>query len=487
MSKSRIIAIAFSAGAVAVGIVGLVVAPNPASAVGADPFGKLERVSAVGAITIAGTPPVKPVAPPATAAPFGHFDRATYSPGKLTSIGRSVDPDTAAPTLADLSPDGNRADLSPDGNRYASVAGNAMRPDVAAAYRASGGRHGYSANVVAHLWPRIHRDCVLALNNSVGAKSAVSCFVVNVPPPPDPTEPPSTTSGEAVNGTNTGLAAAGVSASSLVTTAGTTYGSAFNGQTISGKLYTGRVNISGNNITLKNCKVLTGGLSVYGIEITGDNDTVQNCDVTAPAGKSLYEPIFLSPGSDGATITRNNISRGENLLTTYGTHAQITQNYLHDVALDSNPSDHPDGIEIYGGGPVLIAGNRIQENNPYDSPINAAPWGSYTLTDLTVTDNFIDGGQSMTLIDNQNSNGYLRNTRIERNVMGGHTNPDTNMSFGIYKALNNADRRPIVQTETQLATNPNAILWPTTGADPNHWGECTNLSPDRTGQIALPN
>jgi hypothetical protein len=306
--------------------------------------------------------------------------------------------------------------------------------------------------------------------------------------PPSSTPPPGGTgsSGEAINATNTGLAGAGVAASSLVTTAGTTYGSAFDGQTISGKLFTGRVNISGNNITLKNCKVLTGGPGVYGIDITGDNDTVRNCDVSAPPGTSLYEPIFLSASSDAATVTRNNISRGENLLTTYATHAQITENYLHDVALDSNPGDHPDGIEIYGGGPVLIAANRIEEDNLYDSPINTAPWGTYTLTDLTVADNFLDGGQSMTLIDNQNSNGYLRNTRILGNVMGGHTNPDTNMSFGIYKALNNADRRPIVQTETQLAANPNAILWPTTGTDTNHWGECTGLTPDRTGQITLP-
>jgi hypothetical protein len=292
--------------------------------------------------------------------------------------------------------------------------------------------------------------------------------------------------GTQIYSADTGLAGVGVSESSLVSTPGTTYGSAFNGQTISGKLFTGRVNISGNNITLKNCKVFTGGMSAYGIDITGDNDTVQNCEVTAPAGKSLYEPIFLSPGSDGARVTRNDISRGENLLTTYGTHAQITENYLHNVALDSNPSDHPDGIEIYGGGPVVIAGNRIQENNLYDSPINAAPWGSYTLTDMTIADNFIDGGQSMLIVVNQNSNGFLRNTRVERNVMGGHTNPDTNMSFGIYKALNK-DNRPIVQTETQLAANPNAILWPTSGAQVNHWGECTNLSPDRTGQIVLPN
>ena len=262
MSKSRIIAIAVSAAAVAMGLVGLVVAPKPAAAVGADPFGRLERVSAVGAqmtvsgwaadpsssvpirigiridgigvgtvlaasprgyvavaypklggrhgfattftespgqhsvcvsavnigagatvrigckaITIEGVVPVTRVAPPATAAPFGYLDRATYSPGKLTLIGWSIDPDTTDPTLVDL---------LLDGVRYASVAANAMRPDVAAVYPASGGRHGFSATMVARLKVGNHRACVLALNTSVGASTALKCLVVNVAPPPDP-------------------------------------------------------------------------------------------------------------------------------------------------------------------------------------------------------------------------------------------------------------------------------------------------------------
>ncbi len=227
-------------------------------------------------------------------------------------------------------------------------------------------------------------------------------------------------------------------------------------------------------------------MNTFGIRITGNNDRVENCLITAPAGQSLYEPVFINPGTSGAVVNRNDISRGDNLMTTYGSNAQIIENYMHDVALDSDPGDHPDGIEIYGGGPVLIARNRIVEGDLYESPINAAPYGSFTLTDMSVVDNFLDNGQAMTLIDNQNSSGFIHNTRVERNVMGGHSNPDTNNSLGIYAALENYDGRAILQTEAQLTANPDGILWPTSGADANHWGECSDLTPDRTGQIVVP-
>jgi len=300
------------------------------------------------------------------------------------------------------------------------------------------------------------------------------------------------TNGEQMNATNTGLAGDGISASSLTPVSGSvTYGTSFNGQTISMKSYTGTVTISGNNITLKDCKVYTGGLNVDGIVVTGDNDTVQNCLITAPPNQSLSHGVWIpTTGSDSAHIYRNDISRSDNLLTTYGTNVQIMYNYMHETENASDPSDHPDGMEIYGGGPVNIQYNRIVEGDLYDSPINAAPYNNYTLTDMSVVDNFLDNGQAMTLIDNQSTaqpgQAGIRNTRIERNVMGGHSNPDTNGSLGIYAALENYDNRPIVQDEAGLTANPLAILWPTSGANANHWGECSDLVPDKTGQIVLP-
>jgi len=299
------------------------------------------------------------------------------------------------------------------------------------------------------------------------------------------------TNGEQINASNTGLTGDGVSASSLTPVSGSvTYGSSFNGQTISMKSYTGTVTISGSNITLKDCKIVVSGMNTFAIDITGSNNKVQNCLITSTSGTSYYEGIAIESGTSGNIATRNEISFAENLITTYGTNVTINYNYLHDASHLSNPSAHPDAIEIYGGGPTLIQYNRIVEVDLGDAPINAAPYGPYTLTGLSVFDNFLDNGQSIFIIDNQSSavpgNAGIQNTRVERNVFGGHTNPDTVNSYGIYAALANNDGRAIAQDEATLTANPNDILWPTSGANANHWGECTGLTPDATGQIAYP-
>lgn len=309
-----------------------------------------------------------------------------------------------------------------------------------------------------------------------------------------PTPTPTTTApggfhapGQDMGASNTGFLG---DPATLIPAATTVYDSTYDGQTITGRAYTHRVDITGTGITIDGCTMTNGGLNSVGFAVFGDGVTIQNCTITSPPGQSMYEPVWLLPGDDGATIRRNNISRGENLMTTYGTNALITENYLHDVALDSNPGDHPDGIEIYGGGPVTISNNRIIEGNLYDSPINAAPYSSYTLTDMTVAGNMLDNGQAMTLIDNQSTAqpgaAGIRNTRILANAMGGHTNPSTVTSFGIYKALENYEGRPTLQTEAQLQANPLGILWPTTGADANYWEETAPLSPNRDGLIVLP-
>lgn len=276
-----------------------------------------------------------------------------------------------------------------------------------------------------------------------------------------------------------------MSASQLSPVSGSiTYGSSYNGQTISLKSYTGQVTITGSHITIKDCKLVNGGKNAVGFNLRGDHNTVQNCDITAPAGQSLYEPVWVY--GDGNQVLRNNISRGENLLTTYGTNVTIAENYMHDVALDGN-GGHPDGIEVYGGGPVSITNNRIEEDNQYDAPVNVAPYNNYTVTDLTVQGNFLDNGQSVILLDNQNSSGYIHNTRITGNAFGGHQCPSSNSQcFSIYHPVLNDDRRHFVQTEAELKADPNAVLWPTTGSAVNKWAESSDLSPNKDGQVVMP-
>jgi hypothetical protein len=325
--------------------------------------------------------------------------------------------------------------------------------------------------------------------SSTPTTSAPTTAPTSSPPAPTSTPPPSTSSpnapGEARNATNTGLAGDAVAASDLTPVSGAvTYGTSYSGQTISLKSYTGTVTLTGSHITIKDCKLTNGGLDSVGFLLRGDHNTVQNCNITAPAGQSMYEPVWVF--GDSNQVLRNNISRGENLLTTYGTNVTIAENYMHDVALDSNPGDHPDGIEVYGGGPTLIRNNRIEEDNQYDAPVNVAPYNGYTVTDLTVQGNFLDNGQSIILLDNQNPNGFIHNTRVTGNAFGGHQCVDPTYCFGRYHPSLNYDGRHYVQTESALTADPNAVLWPTTGADVNKWEENNDLTPNKNGQVVIP-
>jgi len=323
------------------------------------------------------------------------------------------------------------------------------------------------------------------------------------PPPPGQWAP-----GQTQNIHNTGLAGDNIDPNSLQSLSGTiTYGTAFNGQTISLKAYHGTVNISGSHITIKDCSLTYGGLNSFGFDFTQGSsfDTVQNCDITSPAGQSMYEPVFLNPGSDNNSVIANNISRGENLMTTYGTNALIQNNYMHDVALDSNPGDHPDAIEVYGGGPTMILNNRIEEDNLYDAPINVAPYNNYTVHDLTVQGNFLDDGQSNILLDNQNpacqgaTGSCLINTRVLHNAFGGHQCPSSNnQCFYIYHPDLLYENRQFIDPSTPCAQPCNNVVWPITGPDVTLWEENTSasldgsdrpqitLTPDLDGQVVLP-
>jgi len=309
-----------------------------------------------------------------------------------------------------------------------------------------------------------------------------------------------------MNTNNTGIAGDGINPASLTPTPGSiTYGTAFNGQTITGHAYSGTVTINGTGITVKDCTETFGGLNTFGFRIDGTNNRVDHCTITSPAGQSMYEPVFFDPGTSGGQATYNNISRGENLMTTYGSNNLIQHNYMHDVALDSNPSDHPDAIEVYGGGPTTISDNRIEEDNLYDAPINVAPYNSYKVQGLTIQGNFLDDGQSNILLDNQNptcagaTGDCLIDVKVLHNAFGGHQCPSSNpQCFYIYHPDLLYENRAFIDPATPCAAPCNNVVWPTTGPDVTLWEENTaasldgsgrpqvTLSPDRDGQIVIP-
>lgn len=288
------------------------------------------------------------------------------------------------------------------------------------------------------------------------------------------------------NALNTGLAGAGIPEAGLVTTPGTTYSTS--GAVITGKRFTGRVNVTGSNITFDGCLFNpASGSSLWLVDVTGSGTVIKNSTFRPQSG-SQFIGIIIEGGSLLAQSV--NISGFENNISIYGGSLTIDQSYIHDPSNASNPSGHVDGIEVYGGtNHVFKNSTIINKSSGSVSPINVAPWsGGASVIGLTIEDNYLDGGNAHLLVDLQSS-GSVRFVRVLRNRMGGHSAS----TFGQYTAFQNADGRGFVQTESALQASPNSVLWPTSGSDLNVWFYTvgnpfgySNLSPDRAGQTVTP-
>ncbi|MEY2590142.1 MAG: hypothetical protein QOJ67_2126 [Acidimicrobiaceae bacterium] len=92
-----------------------------------------------------------------TSNPFGNVDGVSVAPGGVTIAGWAIDPDSSGPIGVHLYLDGSFA-----GALDASI----DRPDVGAAFPASGPRHGFSA--VVPITPGNHVLCAFAINAGPG-------------------------------------------------------------------------------------------------------------------------------------------------------------------------------------------------------------------------------------------------------------------------------------------------------------------------------
>ncbi len=284
------------------------------------------------------------------------------------------------------------------------------------------------------------------------------------------------THGSQINTSNTGITGAGISRASLTVSGGRTYSTA--GQIISGLLFTDTVVLNADNIILRNCQVETNGENTKGIVINGSNCTVEYTTVVPPSS-STY--MCIEVGGNNAIVRRVNASISENIITIGASTVLVEECYLHDTSNLANPAAHQDVIEVYGGNDVTIRRCRLFMHADETAVINIAPWyGSDSSDNVVIEDNWIDGGNAHVLVDLQSS-GHINGTKVLRNIMGGHTNA----SYGRYASLQNNDGRATVETVSAQLATPGSILWPTNGADVNHWGDCADLVPNRTGQIIL--
>ena len=101
--------------------------------------------------------------------PFGQIDAVSAGPGKVTANGWAIDPDTNSAIMVQMYLDGGANALT-----WASQ----PRPDVGAAYPASGPDHGYTLTMAAAPGP--HTVCLYAINTGPGTSSRLGCRAVNV-------------------------------------------------------------------------------------------------------------------------------------------------------------------------------------------------------------------------------------------------------------------------------------------------------------------
>jgi hypothetical protein len=287
--------------------------------------------------------------------------------------------------------------------------------------------------------------------------------------------------GSQVNATNTGIAGVGLTTGDLTNQGAITYSTA--GATISRKRFTGTVTVTGANVTIQECQWdIPSGSNSKGLVVQASGVTVRNCTLRAASG-SHYMSIHHSSGSN-LLVDGCDASGGENIITVESDGITIDSSYLHGTSVASNPSGHADVVEIYGGNGHTITKSRLVQTIGYgDACVNVAPWYDDTPVDgLDMDDCYFSGGNSHILVDLQ-STGYVRNDRVRRALMDGHTDN------GRYSALQNNDGRSVVGTLAAQSSNQNAIYWPSTTGDTgnaSHWTDCSDLSPDRTGQVVAP-
>lgn len=286
---------------------------------------------------------------------------------------------------------------------------------------------------------------------------------------------------------NTGLNYRGVSRSSLTPTLGPqTYSTA--NQTIQGKYFDNTVHISANNITVQDCLMEGGALNRFGFVVDSGvtGTTFSGVTVRKGVNASWYICMFVSPTASGTVATRCDLSGGKTQFTNHGDNTQLTYSYLHDTDLTSDLTNHPDNIEWYGGSNGLIQYCSLPMGIiQFDASINIAPFSTYVVNGLNIYDNWIDGGQAQ-IICNGGSNSVTY-VQVLRNLFGGHSNPDTVQSFGIYMPASYWAAQGICDTAAQqTASSGVKFLWPSSGADANYYTGCSDLSPDKTGLIAMP-
>jgi hypothetical protein len=163
------------------------------------------------------------------------------------------------------------------------------------------------------------------------------------------------------------------------------------GAVFDGVEVTDSFDVYANNVTFRNCRIITKGYWAIKLRPGFSNLTVENCEIASNRKDKLDIGVW-NGGNGQMTVRRNDIHSTSNAAI-MATSGLIEDNYIHDM-WQAEPGDHTDGIQTNGNsGPNKLVINHNTVLNPEQQTsaiILSAVFGP--IHDVTVTGNLLAGG-----------------------------------------------------------------------------------------------
>jgi Ca2+-binding RTX toxin-like protein len=170
---------------------------------------------------------------------------------------------------------------------------------------------------------------------------------------------------------------------------------------IENMVITGNVIIDAENVTMKNCIVLSTD-DFNAVTVLGNGFTLMDSEID---GKGR-----TAQGINGnGTFLRNNIHGAENGINVTAD-SLIQDNYIHGLA-NRNGSPHYDGIQLDGGHDIKILHNTIINENTQTAAVMIDNYWE-GLSNITVDGNRMLGGCYALYVDGRFSGGYVDDASI---------------------------------------------------------------------------
>lgn len=190
------------------------------------------------------------------------------------------------------------------------------------------------------------------------------------------------------------------------------------GTVIEGKIFTERLTIAANNVTIRNC--LFKFADLYGMDQDHEpvNTRIEHCEIDG-TGSTRMSALLVGGGANSAVIGCN-IHSMVIAIQLQGK-CEVRDNYIHDLFdTSSNPDDrHFDGITCFGGGDgTVIEHNTIIMPSPDGGTacvFIATRFGN--INDVTVNNNVLRGKPSYTVYSEETQGFTIMGVKFTNNIM----------------------------------------------------------------------